>query len=1486
MGFLLHIYYGDKKQEIDLDEKPSLSVGVAEKSDVVLAVFNLKADLKVATTNLGINIKSKNLIEIDGRQVKRGVLSVGGTCIVNRSPFVALTLYEKVKDSTKTIDFTKVSFVQIGRGHENNIILKNRKISEPHAQIEKQNTSIVLRDLDSTNGTYVNGTKVSETKLQDGDIISFAGYRLLFNNNMLFFRNVGNDLSLNVEEIRIPTVERGYPYFQRSPRMIHELPSGEIEIQTPPSMGAKPEINWLTVLLPPLAMVAVMGGVAYLMGSMASLMYTAPMALIGIIVSIANYSSQRKKHKKLEAARLHKYNSHLLEVQESLSMKAKSYAEAVNSASPSALECFSIVRNMERRLWERRPNDTDFLSLKIGKGELPFGVEIKTPKKNVSLDDDALLSEAEKLKEQYKTITNVPICVNAIEQPTIGIIGDRLGAIKVAKSMIVQAATNHSYEELKIVTLFNRSEAEEWSWIRWLPHAWDDSYAVRYLADSRSNSKDVLRLFEEDAKLRERELNEDDRRDKGIKLPFVLFVIADKALIENEGIMRFVAQNNTRLGMGAILLFNDIANLPGECSIIIEANRNDGVLRARDDAGKAVPFSIENIDPIELDTFARNMAPIRIKSVVAESKLPSCMTFLQGYNAKTPKELDIEKYWDEGLTYRSMAVPIGVMANGEPFMFDVHEKAHGPHGLVAGMTGSGKSEMVQSWILSMALHFSPSDVSFVLIDFKGTGLILPFMNMPHLAGTISNIDTNINRNLIALEKELTRRQLLFDRYGVQNITGYLKLYREGKADEPLSFLFVVIDEFAEFKAKFPDFMRAVDSIFATGRTLGVFTMLLTQKPANVVNDTMNANTRFRWCLKVASSTDSKEMIKHPDAAKITVPGRGYVQVGEDEIFELVQSYWSGAPYKPSARTTIVTSVKIRTVDLYGRRHKCESLEQTLGFESEVKEINAVVQHLDSYVKQRNVSRAQAIWMPKLKEILPIEEVLDESLGFNGQIWQTNPEDIAPAIGMVDDPYNQSQYPLKLNIAENGHVAIYGAPGTGKTTFLQTLAISLALSYSPDEVNIYAMDFGSWSLKALSALPHVGGVAADNEEEKVINLSKLILSILQERRQGFAAGGVNSLKAYAEAIGKPVPSVILLVDDFAPILELYPDLDDFFMTLTRSGSGYGIYLVATATAISGISYRISQNIKQSIALQMIDRTDYLSIIGRTDGLEPDKVLGRGLIKGKPPLEFQTATVIGKDEEFAAKAQALGEKLSEAWKGECAPSIPLMPDAVTKKDFPHIPDKSVPMGLTAGLNPIFFNSIHRVAIISGVEKSGKTNALLGLTDICFNSIDRQCYWFDLGGNFDWRDGINVLLDEKEIESALKELSEIAIERKENKHHEPPIIVAVDNLPLLLEHISSDGHKALEIIAENCKSANFYLYVTGNYNEIMLYFNQSDSLLQTILTSGVSIITGGKFSQHKFLSAGGLSYSELDAELPEFFGFYTAKGKTEKLKLILNT
>ncbi len=1481
--YIIRVYFNDKITDIDLKDFESFSIGSGAKDGHIISDTTIKTGHICFFKAKDIwRIKCNGETYLGNEIIKSKEVAVNDIYILNIDKKIAISVIPIQPNSEKTVDISNIGEIIIGRNKNCDIVFNNKKISGNHAKIYKLGTEFHIADINSTNGTFLNNKRIRDAVLHSNDIISIGIYKIIYCNGILTFQNTGDDLTINIVSKQKAT-SKEYPYFMRSPRLKLEVPSGEIEIQAPPNLGSKPEINWLTVLLPPISMILIMVSVViFTGGNPVSLMYTAPMSLISIMVSLLSYRSQKKKHIQKEHLRLERYNEHLQETIKEIEEKASAQLKAVSLVHPYTNECIDIAHNIERRLWERKPQDEDFMSLRIGSGIIDFNVQLRIPKQTVHLDDDDLLNKPQEIADKYRHINDAPIIFDMLKFPSGGVVGNRKDGIHLIRNMIVQAATHHCYDELKFITIFPKGEMKDWEWIKWLPHSFNDNRSERYMACDIYGATTIFKQFDEILTQRLREIKEeDDYRNNDFKLPYYLFIIADRTLMEEQSIMKYLTCNNKKMGLGSLFLYDDISLLSRDCAVVIDVKNNKGIIYSKENASDKKEFRIDKVKD-SVDEFSRDIAPVRVSSMTEELMLPSAVTFLEGYGVKKPDEINIADNWANSLTYKSMAVPIGIKANGDRFMFDIHEKYHGPHGLVAGMTGSGKSEMVQSWILSMALQFSPQDVSFVLIDFKGTGLILPFLNMPHLSGTISDLDTNITRNLIALENELSRRKALLDSAGVNNITNYLKLYRDGKAKEPLSFLFVIIDEFAEFKVQFPDFMTVVNRVFAIGRTLGVFAILLTQKPAGVVDDKMHANTRFRWCLKVANSADSKDMIKHPDAAKITNPGRAYVQVGEDEIFELVQSYWSGAPYNPNKTTKTLANPRISVVDIGGKRISYNTYEKTLGFKSELSEIDVIIRHINNYVENSGIAKAQKIWMQKLLDHIPLNTIVKD--GFDGKRWMDESGIINPIVGMLDDPHTQSQYPLRFNISEDGHHAIYGAPGTGKTTMLQTLVMSLVLSYTPQDVNIYIMDFGGWSMGIFKDFPHVGGIANDNDNERIEKTSRLIVKELDERKRKFAAVGVGNIVSYKEATGEKLPNIILVLDNFAPVINLYPNLEQFFINLTREGGNYGVYFVTTANNTMALGFKLGQNIKMAVSLQMTDKSDYSSIVGKTDGLEPEKAAGRGLAKGNPPLEFQAALPMEgmSESERVSKIKETAILMNEKWEGKKAKPIPIMPQIV---NFGTVETDDIAVGLTfKDVEPIgiSFEGQHHI-IVSGKPMSGKSNMLKVIT----KQMNAKKIVFDTGTALKGIEGIceQYIDNVTEFDKFMSEMVPVLQQRKDEFNKDKniefePILIVIDDLKQCFDLIKDETAKRLEAIIRLGKGLNVNLLVAGNSDDVSKLYNQGEPFTMGLVNGQTSIILGGNFRAHNVFKAN-IPYSEQDVLLDEYEGYVIHREKALRFK-----
>ncbi len=1278
------------------------------------------------------------------------------------------------------------------------------------------------------------------------------------------------------------------PYFTRSPRIIGAIPLGELEIEGAPNLGQKPEINWLSVLLPSLCMVMIMAAMVWLMplimnNNMAfyspfMFIFSGSMMIISMITSIVNYRSQIRRFKRKEALRIEKYEAYLESQREYLDEKSKEQRAILNGIHLEPVQCLDVVRGRKRRLWERMPSDDDFMSLRIGIGETPSTIKIKTPKVGITLEEDDYLYSPQKIAEEFNTVSDVPIVCDFMRYQGCGVVGRYDLASSLARSMVVQAATNHGYDELRIIGVFSASHENDWKWLRFLPHVFDRSHMKRYLSFGEYQSRELLQSIESELKLRMDMIQENSKDDVKQKIPYYLILTDDISLLINQPIMTIMLDRGHEIGVGHIIISDRLSGIHRSTTQIIQTDTRKNVLYIKNNVTEYIPFIPDTADTDMCDELARAMAPIRL-SIQEGSKgsLPDQVTFMTGYGINKPNDLDLSDLWENVRPEESMLVPIAIDTRGETFYFDINEKAHGPHGLVAGTTGSGKSEMIQSWILSMAIQFSPQDVSFVLIDFKGTGLIQPFLNLPHLAGKISDIDTDIGRNLIALRAELQRRKKLFDRAGTNNISGYLKLYRAGKVKESLSYLFVVIDEYAEFKSNFPDFTAEINSLFRTGRALGVHIILLTQNPEGVISGESESNVRFRWCLKVANAAASKEILGgHIEAAQITEPGRAYVRIGEDDIFEQVQSFYSGAPYHPDSQKK---RVEVNRIDISGKKVALTSNVKSFEYG---KEIDVLIKYICEYTERKQIPSARQIWTEQLPAPIYLHHDAER---------KDEQGNIFPVVGLLDDPENQKQYPFTLPLSAEGHVVIHGGPGSGKTTFLQTLIMSLCTKYTPDIVNIYIMDFGSWGMGIFRDFPHIGGVANSNEDTQIKNMEDLLETILDERKRLFARDDikVGSIQSYNRMGRENLPYIVLAIDNFTPVLQIFPQMEQFFTKLTREGGSYGMYLVATSSSSTGLGFKLQQNVKTKVALQMTDSTEYVSIVGKTGGILPKNIPGRGLYRDGKVMEFQTALPAASEDE-ATRGALIREaaiKQKDGWNGKRPKTLKTMPEIIPYGSIPM--NEGFALGLsTKDVEPVYISKeIPHTLLISGASGSGITNLLRVLIQQMNKQSDSRILVY--GNEDEYKDILKpkdiVTCRGDVIDGFLSGLSEEMQRRKKLKDYEDensndPVYILVDGFKMCVDIISQDSLNRLNAISQIGEGLGVMLVIADsmvNLNPLKGYVPVLNKMAERQI-----VVLGGRPSDHLMINVN-IPSEERREKIGDHQGVLIRKNEYIKLKFM---
>lgn len=1337
------------------------------------------------------------------------------------------------------------SVVSIGRGQGSTIVLPETTISRHHADICLVNGYCRIIDQHSRIGTYVNGIMVQDAVLKPDDIITIGNYYFKFDGTTVFSW-IPEKL---IEENR-PVSSR--PLFKPSPRIISEMESETVEIEPPPSIGYKPGFNISSLLYP-------IGGVNYLL--------------------------QGGSYKKRQKLQLKTYSEYISALQNELNNRHDLQRAILNDNHPAPSVCVEWSKNTASRLWERSCKDDDFLHLRVGCGTVASQYLLKAPEKHLSLAKEPLLDKAADLAKESVCVKNAPLRCNFNTSAPIGIIGNPSDRLNLLNNLMVEAATLHSYQALKIAGFMPKKQRQLWQWMRWLPHCFSEDRQMRFLAENRTDAAELTKALTE--VLSKRNLESQNSHFRTLHTPFYLVIIADPYLTEQSPILDYLAEHDSDLQYAVVYLADSVWDLPKECGTIIEAKQGNSVMYAASAAQNKQTFIPDQLSVRDCDVFGRKLAPLRLDSTSSSTPLPVSISFLEGYGVKQVSQLDIEALWAKNTAYRSMSVPIGVLPNNELFYFDIHEKKHGPNGVVAGMVGSGKTEMMQSWILSMAVNFSPQDVSFVLVDFKGTGLLRPFRNLPHVAGMISDLDTNIARNLVALENELERREKIFaNAHMSPNILKYKEAYAQGKVSENLPFLMIVVDEYAEFKKRFPDFTSKIESIFCRGRSLGVYMILMTQSPSGIVTSQMENNNRFRWCLKVANSEASREMLKHTDAANIRYPGRAYVQVGQDEVYTQIQSFYSGAPYRPYAKSPLSKAAPISVVDLLGRRSVYMDDMTSTGFRSSKTEIDAVVEYVSHWCQEHSIPSAQKVWSETLPSQIPLNTLI--KTGFDGQKWATAQNGLCPVIGLVDDPRQQTQYPLHLDLSGAGHALICGMPGSGKTTLLQTLVMSTAIAYAPDEVQMYLMDFGSWSLGMFQKLPHVGGVANDNEDEKIQKLVQLLTDELNSRRYKFSNEGVGTLSAYRQLSGEKLPYILLVLDNMASVLSLYPELEGFFTRLTREGGNYGILLVTTASNMSGVWFKIRDKFTIKASLQQTDKTVYQDIVGKTGGLVPDYVPGRGLISLTNVVEFQAAMPAdGQSElEVISGIRRLCQQMNDAWSGSRPKMIPVMPSIIS---FGSVADHDTAIGLCKkDLSPasVSFHKNHCL-IISGTPGSGKSNLLKVLAKQLFSKGTAiTAFTRDKSSLSSVKNTLTSVYTTGEEMDAYMEQLLPELQRRKTVHDADPqvifdtIAILIDGWKQCFDLISNQTAKRLEMVVRLASGLGVYLILAEDAGVISSLYNQGESVVSSLVGKGTAVLLGGNFRAHTAFDAD-LTYSEKDRMLGQHEGYLIKEGHASHFK-----
>ncbi len=1086
----------------------------------------------------------------------------------------------------------------IGRSSDCDLVLTDATVSRHHAQVEidPANKRPTVTDLGSRNGTVLNGRRVT------GPSRIPAGATLRLGATCLQWRAIpadapaGVQAGLGARAGRIP--------FNRPPR--RRPPTVATPLSVPAGPPAHPEaepLSWAGILLPAIAGLAL---------AVVWSPFMAVFAVLGPLITVGTWLERRRR-----AARSHDRvcSEVTRRVQDFIARLPEAQAAERRRRLAVVPDLAELVRRAEmpsQRCWERRLGDPDAMRLGVGTACVPY-----TPLLEV-IDGELAAPEAQQALAGLEPLADVPIAVSLQPGEVVGVVGSLPAARAVARSLVLQAAVLHGPADLAIAGLApnladetDQTDEAEWAWLRWLPHTTDISAEPGALVatapgETASAAEAAAASLEERA----------------------LLAVIDGA----ETLTGRAAPGRMLLALkhcSGIVITDDICELPSSCTTIVRIDHGAGRLKLVDPRTSAVSSPMVGWG-VTADTACATAARLARLDDPELHSAPSCLPDLMPLLELLGIDLNpetVERRWAEVRGTDQLKVPLGVTSEG-PLVLDL--VADGPHLLIGGTTGSGKSELLRSMVAGLALSADPDHLAFVLIDYKGGAAFDRCAEMPHVAGMVTDLDDRLaERALLCLEAELKHREERLRAVGAENLAAFRA--QSSSRDDPLPRLVVVVDEFATLAAELPEFLSSLVGIAQRGRSLGVHMVLATQRPAGVVTDDIRANTSCRIALRVTDRHDSNDVIDSPDAARIPRqrPGRAMARFGPDELITFQSALVS------SSTRRVSNTLRVEPYVPFG---SAASDDTTTGYSSggQQSDLDLLVEAVH---QAHQGKKPRSPWPAPLPSDISINDLASTVSASDAAAW------------LVDDPAHQRQFASGWHPSE-GHLVVIGGPASGTTTTLATVALDICRMHSPDELHVYVIDLDSGGLSALEKLPHVGAVVAPTQNERRSRLLRLLDDEISARRSDSDSGHSTD--------------VVLLVDDLAGLVRAHdpvrePAPHDHFTRIWADGPAVGVTVAVSIGRAGDLPAELAASAGVVVVHATSDATD-----GMRFGLKQptaDLVTGRAVVVGEN-LEVQLARPV--DGDLAAAVAASAEQAPPTRQGPVP--VGSLPQVISASELP--------------------------------------------------------------------------------------------------------------------------------------------------------------------------------------------------------------------------
>ena len=1153
---------------------------------------------------------------------------------------------------------------RLGRSPVCDVVIEDPAVSRVHLVLTvSPSGGVEAGDAGSNNRTYLDGRALAgPARIVPGQVIELG-------RTLLALAPCGGAADPH------PPDDRFEIAFNRPPRILRTEPAMRFALEAPPQRPRRAR--------PPIAgslMPILMSGAMFAFTRQPVMLLFAALSPVMIGASLLESTlGGRRAHRRALA----EFESRLADVDAEMGRAVAAEAERLRSSAADLATLVGRAETLDSALWERRPDGPDFLDLRLGWGDRPTAMTLELGQGG----DPGLRDRAMAARDRHATLRVVPLVVSLQRVGSIGVSGDRARLDGLARALLLQVATLHSPEEVVLAAAVPASEAGAWAWLGWLPHARSErSPAGLPLVESGEGAAALL----------DRRLGLVERRARlaGSAEPAVVVLLHESARLPRGPVVTLLSEG-PRHGVHAIWLGTSVRGLPGACGAVVElAPGGSGLELTLPATGERSRCLSADLTPLPVaDAAALSLAAARDSgSRAGQHDIPSrvALPAILGLDGR-PEQL--EAWWRDG--GERLEAPLGVGPGGDVFAVSLRDD--GPHALVGGMTGAGKSELLQTLVAGLAARHSPERLNFLLVDYKGGTAFKDCVGLPHTVGFVTDLDGHlVNRALVSLSSELRRREAILRGAGASDLRGL----ERARPDLAPPSLVIVVDEFAALVRELPEFVDGVVDVAQRGRSLGIHLVLATQRPQGVINDKIRANTNLMISLRFTDAAESRDIVETGEAARPGLPaGRAFARVA-GRVTEFQAAHAGG-------RTTVVRGpAPVRVRDLGVDGLPADASDRRRGTEETATDLVKLVALAAEANRRLGLPPPPRPWLPTLPETLPLEAL------------PAPPPGPTAAIGLVDDPAAQRQAAVHLGLESDANLLVYGTSGAGKTTLLRSLAVSIASGSTPAQVHVYGLDFATLGLRALEALPHCGGVVGGDEPERCARLLWMLQREAERRRAVLAGAGAASLGEYlASGPPAPLPYVLVLLDGYPAFAAASQEIDQgagiaALRTLVAEGRPLGIGFAIASDRQAPFLATIGAGVGRRVILRMATDDEY-SYLGLPRSVFRDVTLPPGRGFTERGLEVQCACV-GRDSSGAAQVAAVAETgaaLRERHGPGGVPPVRLLPNRVGRESMPAPAAALEPvLGLEdLSLEPVAADLSDGHFLVAGPRRSGRTTAL---------------------------------------------------------------------------------------------------------------------------------------------------------------------------------